>query len=100
MADSSRGTKKSVLKVKTGGGEEAEVELVPGTPKEETWSITPSKMHPKVQKTIDDADPGWTVKIKSKENFDAASAAIKASNPKGLKIVHKPGLGHHSIASR
>lgn len=52
----------------------------------------------KIQATIDSAAKGWTIKVKSKADFDAVSAALKASNPKNLKVVHKPGLGHHSVA--
>lgn len=93
MANSSRGTKKQdVESVKV---EEGAVATEPVAP-----VVSAPKVHPKVQETIDNAAPGWNVKIRSKANFDAASAAIKASNPKGLTIVHKPSLGHHSIASR
>lgn len=93
MANGNRGTKKSDVTL-PGSGKADEVDVVVVAA-----SVSP-KLNAKVQKTIDDAAPGWTVKVKSKENFDAASAAIKASNPKGLTIVHKPSLGHHSIASR
>lgn len=59
---------------------------------------TAGKLSAKIQATIDSAAKGWTIKVKSKADFDAASAALKVSNPKSLKVVHKPGLGHHSVA--
>lgn len=96
MANGSRGTKKQdVEPVKV------EEDVVVKEPAKAVAPVVSApKLHPKVQKTIDDAAPGWRVKIKSKANFDAARAAIKVSNPKGLTIVYKPGLGHHSIASK
>ena len=51
-----------------------------------------------VRATIDSAPKGWTVKVRSEKDFDAASAALKSSNPNNLTVVHKPGLGHHSVA--
>jgi hypothetical protein len=58
------------------------------------------KLNARVQETLDSAMKGGKVKIKSKANYDAAKQVLKDYNPKGLTLVHKPGLGHHSIATR
>jgi len=57
-----------------------------------------SYVSPNVQSVIDSAPKGWTVKIKSEKDFNAATAALKSSNPNNIKVVHKPSLGHHSVA--
>lgn len=62
--------------------------------------VVSSRLNSKVRETLDTAMRGATVKIKSEANYEAAQAVIKSSNPLELKLVHKPGLGHHSIAVR
>lgn len=74
-----------------------DVETPDPTPLVETMAMSKA-VSAKVQATIDSAAKGWTIKVKSKVDFDAVSAALKSSNPKNLKVVHKPGLGHHSVA--
>tara|TARA_R110002096_G_scaffold66682_6_gene162279 strand:+ start:311 stop:637 length:327 start_codon:yes stop_codon:yes gene_type:complete len=54
----------------------------------------------RIQETIDSAGKGWKIKVKSKSDYDAVVAALKVANPKSLTAVHKPGLGHHSIAAQ
>ena len=76
-------------------------ETVAEVPKEvvvETIAKFNSSASTKVQETIGSAPKGWTVKIKSEKDFDAAVASLKSSNPNNIKVVHKPGLGHHSVA--
>ena len=73
----------------------------PEVPKEvvaETITRFSSGVSAGVRATIDSAPKGWTGKVRSEKDFDAASAALKSSNPNNLTVVHKPGLGHHSVA--
>ena len=78
MADSSRGNKDRVVKK---------------TPKEDTIvaasgddtvsvgadvTFAPSKVHPKVQETVDNAMVDGIVKVKSKANYDAVKASLKS----------------------
>lgn len=82
------------------------VEAVEAVAKKEAASkvveprVTSGDLHPRVQATLDSAMKDGKVKIKSKANYDAAKAVLKAYNPKNLTLVHKPNLGHHSIAVR
>jgi len=76
-------------------------EAVAEVPKEvavEAVAKSASSVSSKVQATIDSASKGWTVKIKSEKDFNAATSALKSSNPNNITVVHKPCLGHHSVA--
>jgi len=98
MADSNRGNKERAVK--------ATADTIVAASGDDTVSVgadivvAPSKIHPKVQETVDKAMKGATIKVKSKKNYDAVKASLKKYNPNNLKVVHKPGLGHHSIAAR
>lgn len=62
--------------------------------------VVKSAVPARIQETIDAAGKGWKIKVKSKSDYDAVVAALKVANPKSLTAVHKPGLGHHSIAAQ
>lgn len=80
-----------------------EVSIVPGEPDPvETPKIQNVDYRTVVPKRVIDtlnyAPEGWTVKVKSKEYFEAIRDSLAKNNPNGLKVVHAPKLGHHSIA--
>lgn len=101
MANSNRGNKNrdvepvviAPLAVDAAAKEEA-------VPKVVESRVTSGDLHPRVQATLDSAMKDGKVRIKSKANYAAAKAVLKAYNPKNLTLVHKPNLGHHSIAVR
>jgi hypothetical protein len=67
---------------------------------EETTPVYESAEVPdRVLETVNAAQDGWTVKVRSDEDYLAVLELLEESNPKGLKVVHKPNLGHHSMAS-
>ena len=78
--------------------EEVAVAEIPKEVVAETIAKFDSGVSAGVRATIASAPKGWTVKVRSEKDFDAASAALKSSNPNNIKVVHKPGLGHHSVA--
>jgi hypothetical protein len=77
-------------------------EVLADLPAEPTVESSPesSVVPARIQETIDGAGKGWNIKVKSEADYKSVVAALKSSNEKTLTVIHKPGLGHHSIASK
>ena len=88
----------SILAVAEPVEEESVVDVSAELPEKETKEV--SGLRKGVQQTINSAGKGWTVNVRSEADFVAATEYISKFNPNAVRVVHKPGLGHHSIAVR
>lgn len=78
------------------GEDEVEEEVV----EDVVEPLVSSDVSDRVMETVNTAADGSKIKVKSEDDYLGLVELLEESNPRGLSVVYKSNLGHHSIAVR
>jgi hypothetical protein len=77
----------------------ADPEVVETEIAEEPATYVSGNVSERVLATVNSASRGWTVTVRSEDDYLAVLELLEGDNPKSLMLNHDPRMGHHSMAT-